>query len=410
MKRTSILSLVLLLFLPPAKSQNLTPWQKGNLEIHHINTGSGNSSFFIFPDGTTLLFDAGEIDRKAKSRTSNPLKAAPALPNDSTTAAQCIVNYIQHVLPSIKQIDYAIISHFHADHFGSTNPNSMSSAKGKYKLSGITEVNEYLPIQKLIDRDYPNYNFPVDIKTHSFEKESFVNYLAFVETLSKITSVEKIEIGSNTQIHEKNPNPDFQIRTICANGSVWTGDKKTVTPIMPSLISAKEYNENPLSIALKISYGKFDYFTGGDLTGLHGFELPQWFDMETPVANVVGAVDALSLNHHGVRDATNEIFLKTLQPQVIIQQSWSSNHPGEEVLHRIISPSIYGGKRAIFATYIHQETITTYGRWLADNYQSMRGHIVIRVKPGGKEFEVFILDDSQLNVNVLKTFGPYYSK
>ncbi len=31
------------------------------LDLHHINTGSGNAAFYIFPDGTTFLVDAGEI-------------------------------------------------------------------------------------------------------------------------------------------------------------------------------------------------------------------------------------------------------------------------------------------------------------------------------------------------------------
>ena len=86
------------------------------------------------------------------------------------------------------------------------------------------------------------------------------------------------------------------------------------------------------------------------------------------------------------------------------------NHPGEAVLHRIISPATYEGPRDIFATYVHSETITTYGRWLTDNYKSIRGHIVIRVLPEGSEFMVYILDDTQRDLPIVKTFGPYTSK
>ena len=31
----------------------------GTLDIHHISTGRGNATFFVLPDGTTLLVDAG---------------------------------------------------------------------------------------------------------------------------------------------------------------------------------------------------------------------------------------------------------------------------------------------------------------------------------------------------------------
>jgi len=37
----------------------LAPWSPGELDIHQISTGRGNAAFFILPDGTTLLVDAG---------------------------------------------------------------------------------------------------------------------------------------------------------------------------------------------------------------------------------------------------------------------------------------------------------------------------------------------------------------
>lgn len=32
---------------------SLAPWSPGTLDIHHINTGQGNATFFVLPDGTT---------------------------------------------------------------------------------------------------------------------------------------------------------------------------------------------------------------------------------------------------------------------------------------------------------------------------------------------------------------------
>ena len=42
------------------KGKPLPAWQEGYLDLHHINTGRGNCAYYIFPDGTTMLFDAGE--------------------------------------------------------------------------------------------------------------------------------------------------------------------------------------------------------------------------------------------------------------------------------------------------------------------------------------------------------------
>ena len=393
-----------------AVSQVLTTWKKGFLDIHHINTGSGNSTFIVFPDGTTLLVDAGDTQRNQSPK--NPLKIAPHFPADSVTAAECITLYIQKLLPAIQHLDYALITHFHGDHFGTISLNSKTSARGNYKLSGITEVNEYLPIANLFDRNYPSYDFPLDILKNNYDSTSFKNYLQFIrsETASRKLKVASITPGSSIQlvpVVNQKLFPEFEIRNLAVNGKVWSGEGESSVSVMPNQIEKKDFNENPLSIALKITYGDFDYFTGGDLTGTRGFGLPTWFDMETPLSKVVGKVEALSLNHHGVRDATNEAFLKATDPQVIVQQSWSSNHPGEEVLHRIISPYLGRSKRDIFATYVHPETIVTYGRWLTDNYKAIQGHIAIRVSPGGREFFVHVIDDPTVDLKIKQTFGPY---
>ena len=42
--------------------QPLPPWKEGYLDLHHINTGRGSSAYYIFPDGTTMLVDAGEMN------------------------------------------------------------------------------------------------------------------------------------------------------------------------------------------------------------------------------------------------------------------------------------------------------------------------------------------------------------
>jgi len=41
-------------------------------------------------------------------------------------------------------------------------------------------------------------------------------------------------------------------------------------------------------IAFRLSYGKFDYYNGGDLTGA---EYGSWRDIETPVGMVTGPLE-----------------------------------------------------------------------------------------------------------------------
>ncbi len=64
----------------------LPAWSKGYFYIHHISTGRGNSTYLVFPDGTTMLIDAGEADPKF-AEIVKPLKAFPPLPDGEHSAA-----------------------------------------------------------------------------------------------------------------------------------------------------------------------------------------------------------------------------------------------------------------------------------------------------------------------------------
>src|SRR5690606_41021032 len=88
-------------------------WYECYLDVHHINTGKGESSFFIFPDGTTMLVDAGSSSRVRPPRP-NPQ------PNASRMPGEWISRYILHMMEGqqVKKIDYILLTHFHSDHMG----------------------------------------------------------------------------------------------------------------------------------------------------------------------------------------------------------------------------------------------------------------------------------------------------
>ncbi len=383
----------------PEKSNRSFPmWEEGYLDIHHINTGSGNTTFFVLPDGTTMLFDAGSMDKEGFEKKYAPLKATSPVPDDSKPTWEWISDYIRRVTPRVHQdsIDYALVSHFHSDHYGS-----------------LVELGREIPFGKIIDRDSPSLSFPVDLTSYLKDDKIFQDYLSFIS--EEKVPTEALKVGSQSQIHLRNRQakyPGFSIRNIKTNATLWTGNQEETR----KLFTAEDmtafynggYNENPLSLAIKISYGPFDYFTGGDNTGLQGYGLPPWFDVETPMAKVVGPVEVTTLNHHGNRDATNAFFVETLDPQVVVQQLWCSDHPGQEVYQRLIYQDDETSSRHIFSTNMHPETLVTYGPWFKDNYKSLQGHIVVRVAPNGSTYQVYILDEPTLKIK--EEYGPYQSK
>jgi beta-lactamase superfamily II metal-dependent hydrolase len=106
----------------------LPPWSAGMLDIHQIATGRGNSAFTIFPDGTTMLFDAGDGGDTAYAEPK---------PDASRTPGQWIARYVTHMLQGRPaEIDYAVLSHLHPDHIGRISGPEKTSAFGDYKLAG----------------------------------------------------------------------------------------------------------------------------------------------------------------------------------------------------------------------------------------------------------------------------------
>ncbi len=394
-------------------------WKEGYLDIHHINTGRGVCSFFIFPDGTTMMVDAGDIDDSLSSK-SLPLTVTPPYPNNSKTAGQWIVAYVKQTLPNIDKpvIDYALLTHFHGDHYGVVTENTKTATNGAYQLSGYTEVGDLLHIKMWIDRNYPYNNYPTDLlQAYNGKLSNFLNLQRFIAYQKKANGLQatSLQVGVTSQIVLKNTPakfPSFMVRGIKANGTIWTGNGNNTVVYFTAdsvLDAKKKFNENPLSLAIKLSYGKFDYFTGGDNTGLQGYGLPSWFDVETPMAKAVGKVEVSTLDHHGNRDGTNAFFLKTLQPNVIVEQTWCSDHPGQEVMHRLISNYLYRGEKNIFATNIQEVTKHTLGFWFTQGYKSMFGHVIIRVLPGGESYYVLIAETKNNKVQITKIFGPYQS-
>src|SRR5690606_27951487 len=100
------------------------------------------------------------------------------------------------------------------------------------------------------------------------------NYVAFVRARVKRgdLEVQQARVGAVDQIglvHGGGPAP-FEARIVAANGVVWTGrgsETEATFPPLATLPPEDWPDENMCSIALRVSYGPFDYFTGGDLPG-----------------------------------------------------------------------------------------------------------------------------------------------
>ncbi len=401
----------------------LPEWKAGFLDIHFISTGVGNCAFSVLPDGTTMLIDAGELN-PTSPRVLSP-RNTRRYPNYSQLGFQWQADYITAQFPKGRtpKIDYALISHYHDDHFGGMYPGIPQSKTGAYYLSGITGIGELIPIGKLVDR---GDRYPVDLRvwaeanqTQSADIRNYWDFIAHQQQHNGLVH-ESLAVGSNTQfslLHAPNQYPNFSIRNINANGVVWSGKENAPhNSLLPDLKTIEQTGvipgENTLSCGVLIQYGDFSFFTAGDIQGKQPdfMEKPDWYDMESAVAPIVGEVDVTTTNHHANRDAMTPFYLSILKPRVIIQEVWSSDHPGHEAILRMTSRSIWPDDRDLFATNMLEANRLVIGDLLNNSYQSSEGHIVLRVMPSGSDYFIYILDHLSTSRHVTAKFGPYRSK
>ncbi len=211
-----------------AQTKYLPKWQEGFLDIHHINTGKGNATFFILPDGTTLLVDMGDFSSEGLDRKS------PPNPNDSLSPAQWVYDYIKEFHPKKDKatLDYALLTHYHDDHMRHLKSAEKTHPQGRYKLSGITELGSLIKIGTLIDR---GFDLPFNLKDTELQNKmnseysSLINrlkeYWKFIAYQEKVNGLQhqKIIVGSSQQIHLKYHSddfPDFRVKNLFGGGEI----------------------------------------------------------------------------------------------------------------------------------------------------------------------------------------------
>lgn len=374
---------------PERVGEALAPWQPGWLDIHHIATGRGNATFVMLPDGTSILVDAGA------SLNGLDVSVAPR-PDTTRRPGEWIGRYLRRHLgrAGLDGLDYLLATHLHPDHTGDVDGASPLAANGAYRLGGVTDVAELIRIDTVVDRGYPDYDFPL-----RFAAPFADNYRAFIGARRKAGQrVEAFRVGSAAQFSGRGHRPTqsgFEVRNIAASGAVWTGQGESTRQLFPPLASlprADWPNENQCSAAIRIASGRFSYFTGGDMTSYTQDGALPWQDVLGPAARAAGPVSVATADHHGMFDGLSADVVRSLRPQAWVIQSWHIVHPDMLQLERMFSERLYPGTRAVFATSVMRENLLANGR-LTRRLRSHDGHVVVRVPPGGERFYVAVTDN-----------------
>lgn len=210
---------------------------------------------------------------------------------DENRGTRSVLPYLRK--HKIDHLSYVIASHYDADHIG-----------------GLDEVISGMGVRK-IGAVYDRGSKPANVTG------SFKDYAKAAHSRRKTLKLgQEISLGSGAYL-----------KCVATNGTV-----KGKSPI-PNASA----NENNLCVGLLLIHKRFRYFTAGDSGGKRS---GAYVDLESPLAGVVGHVNAMKVNHHGSASSSNEVYLKKLYPAVAVISVGDKNrfkHPSQSALDRLVT-------------------------------------------------------------------------
>ncbi|MBR4756786.1 MAG: MBL fold metallo-hydrolase [Bacteroidales bacterium] len=385
-------------------------WKKGHFQAHFIYTGVAESIFMIFPDGTTMLLDCGDHNAIGRGKL-----AVPVLPSPDKHSGEWIARYIRRVNPNGRNVDYMMMSHYHADHGGCAKFYADKVRRGGsfYIMSGFSQAAEMLNFGKAIDRCWPDYDDPIPLFDRSADNVEHMKQFYEYMQQHRGMEIEKFQLGAVDQVkmlREPGRYPGFSIRNICANGRIAAEDGRIIDLYAERKKENPEFfNENGMSLGMIISYGPFKFFTAGDFSDKWALPDGSVFETETALAEACCKVSVAKLNHHGHHSMPAEL-LKKLQARVYVSCVWDQLHNVAPVMARIADQSLYPGERIVcpgmFPKERREEDAGKSWMGIINESSFEGGHVVLDVQEGGKDYSITYLTaaDESMTVKSVMNF------
>ena len=253
---TALLSILIGLANPPSP-------QPPPLHIYWIDVEGVGCTLIVTPAGEAILVDAGwDLHRDATRIFDVATKAA-----------------------GVKQIDYFIATHWHADHYG-----------------GIIKLSHRMPVKSF----YGNGPFPDSVPDDPAFPDLMPRYRALVDGHSVI-----LKAGDLLPIRQAPGAPPLQVQVLAA-ARKFADVTATPNPVCSETENpAPDPTQEADSIVLLFRYGNFTFFDGGDLTR-------QMEEKLVCPVNRVGTVELFQIDDHGLDLSNSPVLIHSIHPRVVV--------------------------------------------------------------------------------------------
>jgi competence protein ComEC len=294
------------------------------LDVYVIDVEGGNATLFVSPSHESLLIDTGN--------------AGAAAVRDAGRIMDAIKD------AGLQKIDHLIITHWHGDHFG-----------------GLAELASKIPIAEFIDHG-PNVQ-PGEAADTFLQK-----------TYAPLTAKAKHTVAK----------PGDKIAMAGVDVRVVTSAGQTIKTSLPGAGQPNPYcaafkpsdanAEDPQSVGVHITYGRFRTIHLGDLTR------NKEFDLMCP-NNRIGTVDVLLGLHHGQASSNSEVLVHALHPRVAIMNNGTRKGGEPDVMKTVhSSPGLEDLWQLHFSTLSGQE-YTVPGMFIANTIDDQQPGMPIAPTP-----------------------------
>lgn len=325
--------LVTLLLFQPARSQTAAR----PLDIYFIDVEGGAATLIVTPAGESLLIDSG-------------------FPGDRDAGR---IAHVAREVAGLKQIDHCIITHWHRDHVG-----------------GVPTLAKLIPVKNYYDHGLPQ-TIAADLQAE------------FIEAYKQTTQGESVTLKPGDWIKLRSPKymPRLRVQVLAAGGMVM-GERSNVPQVRPcgANFEAKpdDITDNVNSVGVLLTWGRFKFFDGGDLS----------WNIENRLVcpkNLIGAVTVYQVDHHGTDGSNNPTLVGALKARVAVINDGprkGGDAPTFATLKSVKeTDAIYQLHRNLRTT----DKDNTLAGYIANEEEACQGNFIkLSVEPGGKSYTVSI--------------------